>query len=110
MALIKRVARLFHSDMHAVLDRLEDPESLMKHSIREMEEDLRRDTLQAKYLPENVNRSVTRLKRQNCNWFNLTRNWISVSSPVKTTWLGPSSGASWKRGKSPPDYQHNRQQ
>jgi phage shock protein A len=50
MALIKRVARLFQSDMHAVLDRIEDPESLLKHSIREMEEDLRRDTLQAKIL------------------------------------------------------------
>ena len=44
MALIKRVARLFQSDMHAVLDRIEDPESLLKQSIREMEEDLRRDT------------------------------------------------------------------
>ena len=50
MALIKRVTRLFQSDMHAVLDRIEDPESLLKHSIREMEEDLRRDTLQAKIL------------------------------------------------------------
>ncbi len=50
MALIKRVARLFQSDMHAVLDRIEDPESLLKHAIREMEEDLRRDSLQAKIL------------------------------------------------------------
>jgi phage shock protein A len=50
MALVKRVARLFQSDMHAVLDRIEDPEALMKHSIREMEEDLYRDTLQAKVL------------------------------------------------------------
>jgi phage shock protein A len=36
--------------MHAVLDRIEDPEALMKHSIREMEEDLYRDTLQLKVL------------------------------------------------------------
>lgn len=50
MALIKRFARLFQSDIHAVLDRIEDPESLLKHSIREMEEDLRRDALQAKLL------------------------------------------------------------
>jgi phage shock protein A len=50
MALVKRVARLFQSDMHAVLDRIEDPEALMRHSIREMEEDLYRDALQAKVL------------------------------------------------------------
>jgi phage shock protein A len=50
MALVKRVARLFQSDMHAVLDRIEDPEALMKHSLREMEEDLYRDVLQAKVL------------------------------------------------------------
>ena len=50
MALVKRVARLFQSDMHAVLDRIEDPEALMKHSIREMEEDLYRDTLQVNVL------------------------------------------------------------
>ncbi|MDK1022691.1 MAG: PspA/IM30 family protein [Gammaproteobacteria bacterium] len=50
MALIKRVARLFQSDMHAVLDRIEDPEALLKHSIREMAEDLHRDSLQAKIL------------------------------------------------------------
>jgi len=50
MALVKRVARLFQSDMHAVLDRIEDPEALLKHSIREMQEDLNRDALQAKVL------------------------------------------------------------
>lgn len=50
MALIKRLARLFQSDMHAVLDRIEDPEALLKHSVREMEDDLRRDSLQAKIL------------------------------------------------------------
>lgn len=50
MALIKRVARLFQSDMHAVLDRIEDPEALLNHSIREMEEDLRRDSRQLKIL------------------------------------------------------------
>lgn len=38
MALIKRFSRLFHADMHAVLDRLEEPDVLLKHAIREMEE------------------------------------------------------------------------
>ena len=50
MALVKRVARLFQSDMNAVLDRIEDPEALLKHSIREMQEDLNRDALQVKVL------------------------------------------------------------
>lgn len=37
MVLIKRFSRLFHADMHAVLDRLEEPDVLLKHAIREME-------------------------------------------------------------------------
>jgi len=37
MALIKRVTRLFQADMHAVLDNLEEPDILLKQSIREME-------------------------------------------------------------------------
>jgi phage shock protein A len=40
MALIARVSRLFKADLHAVLDRLEEPVSLLKQSIREMEEAL----------------------------------------------------------------------
>jgi phage shock protein A len=40
MALIERLARLFQADMHAVLDRMEEPETLLKHAIREMEDDL----------------------------------------------------------------------
>lgn len=38
MALIARVSRLFKADLHAVLDRLEEPLSLLKQSIREMED------------------------------------------------------------------------
>jgi len=40
MAIIDRVGRLFRADVHAVLDRLEEPEVLLKQSIREMEEAL----------------------------------------------------------------------
>ena len=40
MALIDRLARLFQADLHAVLDRMEEPEALLKHAIREMEDDL----------------------------------------------------------------------
>jgi phage shock protein A len=38
MALINRVTRLFKADFHAVLDQIEEPEMLLKHAIREMED------------------------------------------------------------------------
>jgi len=63
MALVKRVARLFQSDMHAVLDRIEDPEALMKHSIREMEEDLYRDAMQAKVLAREHQRIADQISK-----------------------------------------------
>ena len=40
MALINRMSRLFTADVHAVLDRLEEPEILLRQAIREMEEAL----------------------------------------------------------------------
>ena len=40
MALITRVGRLFRADLHAVLDRVEEPEVLLRQAIREMEEEL----------------------------------------------------------------------
>ena len=43
MALIGRVTRLFRADFHAVLDRVEEPDILLRQAIREMEEDLARD-------------------------------------------------------------------
>lgn len=43
MALIRRVTRLFRADFHAVLDRVEEPEILLRQSIREMEEELVHD-------------------------------------------------------------------
>lgn len=42
MALIHRVSRLLTADIHAVLDRLEEPEALLRQAIREMEEALAR--------------------------------------------------------------------
>ena len=38
MALISRVSRLFTADVNAVLDRIEEPDVLLKQSIREMED------------------------------------------------------------------------
>lgn len=43
MTLMTRIARLFRADLHAVLDRIEEPDALLRQAIREMEEDLVRD-------------------------------------------------------------------
>ena len=40
MALVTRMSRLFTADLHAVLDRLEEPDVLLKQAIREMEDDI----------------------------------------------------------------------
>ncbi|MEM9209371.1 MAG: PspA/IM30 family protein [Pseudomonadota bacterium] len=40
MALINRVSRLFKADMHAVLDRIEEPEQMLRQAIRDMEDDV----------------------------------------------------------------------
>ena len=43
MALITRLTRLFRADAHAVLDRLEEPEVLLRQAVREMEEETARN-------------------------------------------------------------------
>ena len=43
MALITRVARLFRADLHAVLDRIEEPDILLRQAVRDMEEQLAGD-------------------------------------------------------------------
>ncbi len=50
MALITRITRLFTADFHAVLERLEEPEILLKQALREMEEDLIRSEQNIKRL------------------------------------------------------------
>lgn len=40
MALINRVSRLFKADFHAVLDQIEEPEQLLRQSIRDMEDEI----------------------------------------------------------------------
>jgi phage shock protein A len=37
MAIINRISRLFTADIHAVLDRIEEPDALLRQCIREME-------------------------------------------------------------------------
>ena len=43
MALITRISRLFQADLHAVLDRIEEPDLLLRQAVREMQDDLARD-------------------------------------------------------------------
>ncbi len=50
MALINRISRLFRADMHAVLDRLEEPDILLKQAVREMEESTQHDGQRLKLL------------------------------------------------------------
>ena len=50
MALINRISRLFTADVHAVLDRIEEPDALLKHAIREMEDELARGELNLRQL------------------------------------------------------------
>ncbi len=38
MPIINRISRLFTADLHAVLDRIEEPEVLLKQAIREMDD------------------------------------------------------------------------
>lgn len=48
MALINRISRLFHADMNAVLDQIEEPEILLRQAIREMQENLGKQQSQIK--------------------------------------------------------------
>jgi phage shock protein A len=50
MALISRFTRMFRADLHAVLDRIEEPEVLLRQSVREMEENLHEDQRSLKIL------------------------------------------------------------
>jgi len=38
MALITRISRLFTADMHAVIDRLEEPDLVLKQALRDMQD------------------------------------------------------------------------
>ena len=50
MALITRVSRLFRADVHAVLDRIEEPDLLLRQALREMEDSFASDQQQLKLL------------------------------------------------------------
>jgi phage shock protein A len=50
MALVSRLTRLFRADAHAVLDRLEEPDVLLRQAVREMEEEVARNAQALKAL------------------------------------------------------------
>lgn len=62
MALITRVSRLFRADINAVLDRIEEPDILLKQAIREMEEDLHRDRQQLKLSQDEASQIESKLE------------------------------------------------
>jgi len=46
MAILNRLTRLFRADLHAVLDRLEEPDVLLRQALREMEDEVAQRTQQ----------------------------------------------------------------
>ena len=62
MALITRISRLFRADFNAVLDRIEEPDVLLKQALREMEEDVHSDEQQLKLLLNDYSQSELKIK------------------------------------------------
>lgn len=60
MALINRMSRLLTADMHAVLDRMEEPDALLRQAVREMEEELVRSEQRVKLLEHERDRLADR--------------------------------------------------
>lgn len=60
MALMTRMARLFRADLHAVLDRIEEPEVLLRQALREMEECVNADRRELALLASQHQLLVTR--------------------------------------------------
>jgi phage shock protein A len=60
MALITRLSRLFRADVNAVLDRMEEPEILLKQAIRDMQEALDKDEQRIKIITLELEQLATR--------------------------------------------------
>lgn len=61
MALVSRLTRLFQSDFHAVLDRIEEPDALLRQAVRDMEDALARDEQRVKHLHADRTQMTSRL-------------------------------------------------
>ena len=62
MALIHRITHLFRADLHAVIDQLEEPEMLLRQSVREMEEALEGEQRRLKIQQQQQNQLSSRLQ------------------------------------------------
>jgi phage shock protein A len=60
MALITRLANLLRADLHAVLDRIEEPEALLRQALRDMSEALAEDQQRAACLGAECERIAAR--------------------------------------------------
>ena len=60
MALITRFSRLFRADLHAVLDRIEEPDVILRQAVREMEEEIAADEQRHKLLVHELKQLATR--------------------------------------------------
>jgi phage shock protein A len=60
MTLITRFSRLFRADLHAVLDRIEEPDLVLRQAVREMEEDVTFDRRRLDLLREERRQLVAR--------------------------------------------------
>ena len=61
MALVTRLTRLFRADAHAVLDRLEEPDILLRQAVREMDEEVARNGQALKALELDHTQTRTRI-------------------------------------------------
>lgn len=62
MALIRRMSRLLTADIHAVLDRLEEPEALLRQALREMQEAFEQTEARTSALERERDASVRRAR------------------------------------------------
>jgi phage shock protein A len=60
MALMTRMTRLFRADAHAVLDRLEEPATLLRQAVREMEAATEEDARQRRRIDRRHTRLLAR--------------------------------------------------
>lgn len=60
MALITRFARLFRADMHAILDRIEEPDTLLRQSVREMDELIQQEQQRVTFMDHELQQLISR--------------------------------------------------
>jgi len=60
MALITRFTRLFQADLHAVMDRIEEPDVLLRQALREMDADIAKDDQRSRALQHELTQTGAR--------------------------------------------------